>query len=60
MYPFLVEHLGLDPTGIMDSDTGVFDESGTVVETPQQMRVFRTLAEMPAHRLAPGSPVPLH
>lgn len=55
MYPFMVKHLGLDPTGVLDSNTGVFDESKTVLETPETMRVFDQAHPIPKHALKPGS-----
>lgn len=55
VYPFMVKHLGLDPTGVVVPATGKFDESKSVVETPEQMRVFDEAHPIPAHALAPGS-----
>ena len=55
MYPFMVKHLGLDPTGVLDSNTDVFDESKTVLETPETMRVFDQANPIPKHALKPGS-----
>lgn len=55
MYPFMVKHLELDSAGVLNSDTGVFDESGTTLETPEEMRVFNEDHPMPAHALQPGS-----
>jgi hypothetical protein len=57
MYPFMVKHLGLDSNGVLDPSTGVFDESMTVLETPDQMRVFDQEMPIPAHALEPGSVV---
>jgi len=57
MYPFMVKHLGLNPAGIRDEKTGHFDESGTVLETPEQMRVFDAQHPLPDHALKPGAPV---
>jgi hypothetical protein len=57
MYPFMVKHLGLDPEGVLDPKTGVFDESKTVLEKPDQMRVFDQAHPLPDHALKPGSPV---
>ena len=57
MCPFMVKHLGLDPTGVRDPKTGVFDESKTTVETPEQMRVFENPSDLPPHALKPGSSV---
>lgn len=58
MYPFMVEHLGLDTTGVLDPQTGNFDESKNSVETPEQMRVFSDSHPLPKHALQPGSLVP--
>ena len=57
MYPFMVKHLGLDPKGVLDKKTGVYDETGNTIETSEQQRTFKTLAEMPKHALKPGSAV---
>ena len=57
MYPFMVKHLGLDSKGVLDPKSGVFDESGTVLETPDQMRVFDKTHPLPEHALKPGSRV---
>ena len=40
MYPFMVSHLGLDPEGVFDQTTELYDEQGTSIETPEQMYVF--------------------
>lgn len=55
MYPFMVQHLGLDPQGVRDPETGKFDETATTIETPQQMRVFNDTNPLPNHALKPGS-----
>jgi uncharacterized protein len=57
VYPFLVKHLDLDPEGVLDPNTGKFDESKTVVETPDEMRVFDDAHPLPSHALKPGSKV---
>jgi len=57
MYPFMVKHLGLDPKGVLNPKTDVFDESKTVLEKPDQMRVFDQANPLPEHALKPGSPV---
>jgi hypothetical protein len=57
MYPFMVRHLGLDSAGILDSKTGVFDESKTALESPDQMRVFDQEHPLPKQALKPGSTV---
>ena len=57
MYPFMVKHLGLSSAGVLNKATGVFDESKTKLETPDQMRVFNDSHPLPKHVLQPGSPV---
>ena len=57
MYPFMVKHLKLDATGVLDAATGTFDESATVLETPVQMRVFDDQHPLPDTALKPGSRV---
>jgi hypothetical protein len=57
VYPFLVKHLNLDPDGVREPGTGKFDESKTVVETPDQMRVFDDAHPLPKHALKPGARV---
>ena len=57
MYPFMVKHMGLDATGVLDKSTGAFDESKTVLEKPQLMRVFDAQHPLPSHALKPGSMV---
>lgn len=57
MYPFMLKHLGLDATGVVDSKTGEFDESGNTIEEPAQMRVFDDSNPLPKHALKPGSTV---
>jgi hypothetical protein len=57
VYPFMVKHLGLDPAGVVDAKTGEFDESNSVIETPEQMRVFDESHPLPKHALQPGSSV---
>ncbi len=57
MYPFMVKHLGLDSTGVVDAKTGKFDESKNTIETPQQMRVFNDKHPYPKHALKPGATV---
>ena len=59
MYPFMVKHLGLDSTGVLDKATGKFDETGTKLQTTAEMRVFESREKMPAHALKPGSRVML-
>ena len=55
MYPFMVKHLGLDPDGVLDPETGVFDEGKTVLERPAEMRVFDQANPLPKDALKPGS-----
>ena len=57
MYPFVVKHLRLDAKGVIDPKTGDFDESKTVLEKPEQMRVFDKENPLPKHALKPGSSV---
>ena len=59
MYPFMVKHLGLDASGVLDKKTGTFDESQNTVEKTATMRTFNTLADMPGHALKPGATVAL-
>ena len=55
MYPFMAKHLGLDTSGVLDKDKGVFDESRNTIEKPEQMRVFSSKRPMPKHALKPGT-----
>ena len=57
MYPFMVKHLGLDSTGVLDSATGRFDESRNRLETPARMRVFDKEYPQPEHAIKPGAAV---
>ncbi len=57
MYPFMVKHLKLDSTGILHADTGQFDETGNIVESVEQQRVFTEQHPLPVHALKPGSEV---
>ena len=59
MYPFMVKHLRLNPEGVLNTETGVFDESKNTIEDPITMRTFETFAEMPEHALKPGAIVSL-
>ena len=59
MYPFMVKHLRLNPEGVLNTETGVFDESKNTIEEPSTMRTFETFAEMPDHALKPGAIVSL-
>ena len=57
MYPFMVKQLGLDPKGVFDPKTGDYDESKTVLEKPDRMRVFDKENLLPPHALKPGASV---
>jgi poly(3-hydroxybutyrate) depolymerase len=57
VYPFLVKHLGLDSTGVLDPATGKFNETKSIVETPEQMRVFDEANPLPANAVKPGTRV---
>ena len=57
MYPFMVKHLGLISDGAYDKQTELYDESKTVLESPEQMRVFDASTPIPEHALAPGSEI---
>ena len=59
MYPFMVKHLKLNPAGIFDTNTELYDETGTTLETPEQMYVFDQLRPYPETALKPGSQVSL-
>ena len=55
MYPFMVKHLKLNSKGVLDEKTELYDESKTVLETPEQMRVFDDSRPLPEHAFKPGS-----
>ena len=55
MYPFMVKHLGLNAKGVLDSNTGKFDEAQNTIEKVESMRTFDRMADMPKHALKPGS-----
>ena len=57
MYPFMVKHLGLNPKGVLNKKTGVYDESKNTIETPKRMHSFASLKDMPKHALKPGAMV---
>ena len=57
MYPFMAEHLGLDTEGIFDAESERFDESKTVIESPEQMIVFDESMPYPSNALKPGSDI---
>jgi hypothetical protein len=58
MYPFMVKHLRLDSKGVYDTETELYDETGTTLETPEQMYVFDASHPYPATALKPGANVP--
>ena len=58
MYPFMGKHLGLDSKGVFDTQTELYDESTTTIETPEQMYVFDESMPYPASALRPGATVP--
>jgi len=58
MYPFMVRHLGLDSKGVFDTETELYDEAKTTIETPTQMYVFDESQPYPASGLKPGAMVP--
>lgn len=60
MYPFMVRHLQLDPSGVFDAITELYDETATTIETPEQMYVFDESRPYPANAVTPGSQIPLH
>ncbi|MDA1163694.1 MAG: acetylxylan esterase [Planctomycetota bacterium] len=55
MYPFMVKHLKLNSKGVLNEDSGVFDEAGNTIEQVAEMRVFDDSFPMPKHALKPGS-----
>lgn len=55
MYPFMVKHLGLNPEGILDEASGVFDESGNTIEEIETMRVFDDQHPIPKSALPANS-----
>ena len=57
MYPFMARHLGLNPKGVLNKKTGVYDESKNTIETPKRMHNFASLKDMPKHALKPGAMV---
>jgi len=57
MYPFMARHLGLNPKGVLNKKTGVYDESKNTIETPKRMHNFASLEDMPKHALKPGAMV---
>jgi hypothetical protein len=54
----MVKHLDLDPKGVYDSKTELYDETRTTLESPEQMYVFDESNPYPASALKPGSSVP--
>ncbi|MFM1873019.1 MAG: hypothetical protein RL398_2441, partial [Planctomycetota bacterium] len=59
VYPFLVEHLGLDAAGVRDAATGSFDETANRIVPTAELRVFDAAHPAPKHALPPGSAVPM-
>ncbi len=57
MYPFMVKHLGLNPKGVLNKKSSVYDESKNTIETPKRMHNFASLKDMPKHALKPGAMV---
>jgi len=57
MYPFMARHLGLNPKGVLNKKTGVYDESKNTIETPKRMHNFASIKDMPKHALKPGAMV---
>ena len=55
MYPLIVKHHGLDSKGVFNKKTGEYEESGNVIESVAQQRIFNSLEEMPEHSLKPGA-----
>jgi hypothetical protein len=50
----MVKHLGLNPKGVLNKKSGVYDESKNTIETPKRMHNFASLKDMPKHALKPG------
>ena len=59
MYPFMVKHLKLDPSGVFDENTEVYDETATQIESPEQMYVFDQSHPYPSSALKPGTLIAL-
>ncbi|MDG2220281.1 MAG: acetylxylan esterase [Rubripirellula sp.] len=57
MYPFMVKHLKLDPTGVFNAETELYDETQTVIEAPKEMYVFDESHPYPTTALKPNSKV---
>ncbi|TWT78938.1 hypothetical protein CA13_03350 [Planctomycetes bacterium CA13] len=55
VYPFMVKHLNLNSSGVLDRDTGLFDESKNTIETVALQRVFDNDYPLPDHAVKPGS-----
>lgn len=55
VYEFLVKHLDLDSSNVLDSKSGLFDETTNTIESTETMRVFADASELPEHALPPGS-----
>lgn len=48
MYPFMAKHLGLDLSAIQNND-GEIDESGIVLESYEELKVFSDKNPLPKH-----------
>ena len=57
MYPFMTQHLSLDPGDVFDSASETYDESKNVMEEPATMFVFDESMPYPSQALKPGSSV---
>lgn len=57
MYPFMVKHLKLNSKDVFNQTTELYDEGKTVLETPEQMRVFSNQRPLPKQALKPGSKI---
>jgi hypothetical protein len=55
VYPFLVKHLKLDSSKVLDLKTGQFDETANTIDSVETMRVFANKSELPENALPPGS-----
>ena len=55
MYPFMVKHLRLNNSGVVDVDTGIYNETRNTIESVETMRVFDEEHSLPDHALEPGA-----
>ena len=51
----MVKHLKLNSKGVLDPETGLFDEAGNTIEEVDAMRVFDDSFPVPKHAVKPGS-----